>query len=46
MGPKTDFDGLLLENRNFSDQMTNTKVVDNGLYYLNTHFGQVVKAVL
>ena len=37
MGPKTDFDGLLLENRNFSDQMTNTKVVDNGLYYLNMH---------
>ena len=35
MGPKTDFDGLLLENRNFSDQMTNTKVVDNGLYYLS-----------
>ena len=38
MGPKTDFDGLLLENRIFSEQMTNRKVVDNGLYYLNMHF--------
>ena len=38
LGPKTDFDGLLLENRNFSEQMTNRKVVDNGLYYLNMHF--------
>ncbi len=38
LSPKTDFDGLLLENRNFSEQMTNTKVVDNGLYYLNMQF--------
>ena len=38
LGPKTDFDGLLLENRIFSEQMTNTKVVDNGLYYLNMQF--------
>ena len=34
----TDFDGLLLENRNFSEHVTNRKVVDNGLYYLNMHF--------
>ncbi len=38
LGPKTDFDTLLLENRIFSEQMTNTKVVDNGLYYLNMQF--------
>ena len=38
LGPNTDFDGLLLENRIFSEQMTNTKVVDNGLYYLNMQF--------
>ena len=38
LGPKKDFDGLLLENRHFWEQMTNRKVVDNGLYYLNMHF--------
>ena len=40
LSQKTDFDGLLLKNRNFSEQMTNTKVVDNGLYYLNMKFEQ------
>ena len=34
----TDFDGLLLKNRNLSEHVTNRKVVDNGLYYLNMHF--------
>ena len=35
---KTDFDPILLENRNFSGLGVNTKVVDNGLFYLNTQF--------
>ena len=38
LGPNTDFDGLLLENRIFSEQMTNTKVVAKGLYYLSVQF--------
>jgi hypothetical protein len=28
----------LLENRIFSEHVTNTKFVDNGLYYLNMQF--------
>jgi hypothetical protein len=35
---KTDFDPILLENRNFSEHVTNRKVVDNGLFYLNIQF--------
>ena len=34
----TDFDGRLLENRNFSENVTNRKVVDNGLYYLRAEY--------
>ncbi len=34
----TDFDGLFLENRNFPENVTNRKVVDNDENYLNMKF--------
>ena len=34
--PKSDFDAILLENRNFPGHVTNRKVVDNGQYCINT----------
>ncbi len=36
--PKSDFEPILLENRNFLGLGVNRKVVDNGLFYLNIHF--------
>ena len=41
--PKSDFDAILLENRSFSGLGVNRKVVDNGLFYLDStnHYPQM-----
>ena len=44
-GLKTDFSANLLENRSFSEHVTNRKVLDNGLFYLNIDFSQILSGI-